>query len=317
MDFTERLVNLGRSFIKELKPNDIICAFIGGSVGRGEADEFSDLDLNYYVLEPNIESSSNVSFGDQIIQLHVHSLPDIKLVYQNPWEFRFLLEARSIHDPDQVLEDLKTQATLFIDSSEGRTLMSSQAKRIVMDRISWMDTCIEKREWISAGIAARSSVIDAAFYYSYFAKNSIAASHLMDNVRGLPQYNELKASVFISPIEVDKLLISIHEYRTYLRNRFGSNYALDAVQDELCRRKSKRHLLKQDLDNIFWQISSEALWSFLSISQGASFNKHFLESPQHIQIILKDLGYIPYSIEQLENMRTIAEGIIKEAEEVV
>lgn len=170
MNFTERFVHLAREFIDETNPNDLICSFAGGSVGRGEADEFSDLDLNYYVNESNIEISTNINFKEEIIQLHTHSLPDLNDIYQNPWDYRFLLEARCVRDPKLIFQELFVQSKLFFNSVEGRLLMSSQAKDVVRKRLNWLDKCILKEEWITAGLAARSSIIDAAFWLFIFYK---------------------------------------------------------------------------------------------------------------------------------------------------
>src|SRR5690554_1821801 len=99
MNNTEILIDLGLNYIHEFKPNNLVCAFAGGSVGRGEADEYSDLDLNYFVDGPNESESINVHYQDQTIQLHIHTFPNIDDIYQNPWNYRFLLEARSMYDP--------------------------------------------------------------------------------------------------------------------------------------------------------------------------------------------------------------------------
>ena len=99
-EHTRHFIDLGRTYIEAHREPGCLCAFAGGSAGRGDADECSDLDLNIYVEPPRESSSENVVFRNKILQVHVHAFPTQDQVEADPWGHRFLMESRVIWDPD-------------------------------------------------------------------------------------------------------------------------------------------------------------------------------------------------------------------------
>lgn len=65
-DRSIELINVVKNYVNELEL-PIKFAFVGGSVGRGDADQFSDIDLTIYSESPVKTESINVLYGGEII----------------------------------------------------------------------------------------------------------------------------------------------------------------------------------------------------------------------------------------------------------
>lgn len=111
--------------------------------------------------------------------------------------------------------------------------------------------------------------------------------------------------------DISKMLNRLYEYRTYLRGIYGPNFALEVIQDELAQRKANRSLKTKDLENLCWQVQSEAFWCFLSISPNQSFEEHYRILPENIQLSLKALGFTSYSIEELNQLKMLVGKIVE------
>ncbi|WP_066185546.1 nucleotidyltransferase domain-containing protein [Gracilibacillus timonensis] len=101
------LLQVAQDFIKD---KEVIGAYVGGSVGRGEADEYSDIDLTIFTNTETISKKIDVIYKDEIIQLeilHISELPHIVSVEASPWDFRFLDEVTIIKDEDGELNKIK------------------------------------------------------------------------------------------------------------------------------------------------------------------------------------------------------------------
>jgi hypothetical protein len=126
--YNDRLIAIGEEYIQDNMTDKLVCAFAGGSVGRREADEYSDLDLNFYIVtDTNIETSQNIIFKNTIIQLHSHRLPDIREIHENPWNYRFLQEAKCLYDPKDIFRNLRNESIVYFESNDGQKLMKNQA----------------------------------------------------------------------------------------------------------------------------------------------------------------------------------------------
>lgn len=250
--FNDQLILLAEEYTRENRTDSLVCAFVGGSVGRGEADEYSDLDLNFYFdsgsgsdsdSDSDIEASQNILFMNNIIQLHTHALPNIREIYENPLDYRFLQEARSVYDPKGILSGLLNDSMAYFRSSDGQNLMKKQAFEVIDQRLQWTDDSVKKGELLTASNAAKSSWTDSAFCYAYFMRGSVATGSLLREVEGLEQYQEYREIINNGRIlSVEGLLESLKIYRSYLRDHYPSNFSLELVQDELASRKAARHM---------------------------------------------------------------------------
>ncbi|MGZ9584481.1 hypothetical protein [Paenibacillus marinisediminis] len=316
MNYNEILLQLGADYLQDSMPADLVCAFAGGSVGRGEADEYSDLDLIYYVLESNRSDSTNIIYNNQAIQLDIHTMPQRSDIEQNPWDYRFMLEAKVIYDPAGKFEQLREEAISYLNSCEGRQLILKQASEVVQSRIQWLHHSIQDEQWITAGLAAHSAVIDAAFAYAYFTAGEVSTGGLLKCLSALDSLELLKQLVFLGcsqPSEIDRWLEALSMYSTHVRDQYGTNFALDSIQDSLVRRKVARFIQNGDWHNIHWQIAGEAFWCYLSIAkEGMTLEQHIQQLPASIQAAMNDLGFKPRSVEQLAQLESAAVSILKE-----
>jgi hypothetical protein len=235
MNHTEHLVEIGKLFTSGNNTENLLCATAGGSVGGGDADEYSDLDLNFYTLDGN-SYNENIPFEGKVIQLHSQPLPTLKQISENPWEYRFLKESRILYDPTQVFRELKTKSEQFFKSKEGKDLMRLQAEEIVQTRISWAAKCMEKEEWITAGIAARAAWVDAGFSYLFFTHDTISTGRLLPILRKLKMnkgLSDIVANVHSNDSEV--LLRALEKYRAYICKKYGMQFEVDPIQDDLIK----------------------------------------------------------------------------------
>lgn len=309
MDYNLFLTKLAEEFVAEGQTEDLIASFAGGSVGRNEADQYSDLDLNYYV-EGNREYSQNIEFYEHHIQLHVHQLPTIKDVHSSPWDYRFLQEAKIITDTNGVLKTLKSEAIDFFRSPEAITIMKNEAKETIDQRLSWLDACISDNSYISAGFAANAAWTDAAFAYIYFVHGEVATGKLLSYMRELPLFEEYRViSLAHKSNNPDKLLQSLKSYRSYLNKKNANSFELNPVQNKLIEAKTARNDEAGNIDEIAWEINAEAFWCYLASSNGKAVEEHLVELPLEIVQLMPTLGVVPYTKEQLGLLRHQVQAI--------
>lgn len=293
MKHTKHLVELGKKFISEHNTENLLCVTAGGSVGRGDADEYSDLDLHFYTLDgPSFDE--NVPFLGNVIQLHSEPLPTLNQIIENPWEFRFINESRILYDPIQVFSEIKTKAQQFFKSKEGHDLMRLQAEEIVKKRISWAVKSIEKEEWTAAGIAARSAWVDAGFYYLFFTQGTISTGSLLPVLRKIVMNNDLGDILFQPDKDHSKVLLrAMKRYRAYVRQNCGKQFDVDPIQDDVINRKIERYKKMHDFENINFHMFGEGFGCLLATNEPIESSITSLPSELREDIML--LGFRPYS----------------------
>lgn len=292
MNHTEHLVEIGKLFTSGNNTENLLCATAGGSVGRGDVDEYSDLDLNFYTLDGNSYNESNV------IQLHSRPLPTLKQISENPWEYRFIKESRILYDPTQVFIELKTKTQQFFKSKKGRDLMRIQAEGIVKKRISWAVESIEKGDWITAGIAARSAWVDAGFSYLFFNHGTLSTGSLLPVLRKLVMNNDLGDILFQSDLDNSEVLLrALKRYRAYICQSYGKQFEVDPIQDDLIKKKIERYKKMQDFENINFHLYGEVFGCLLSTNE--PIERHISNLPTELREDLMLLGFRPYSKEEI------------------
>ena len=319
MNFTSFYIDLARQYAQQQPVAQQVGAWAGGSVGRSEADRFSDLDLNVYTSnQEQPHYSANVLFQEHVIQLHVHPLPQMEQIIGSPWDFRFLEEARIVSDPSGLLQALIADASAYFQSPQGRDKMLSQAKAAIAEHQAWLQECLDAEEPLTASFAADAVWADAAQAYAYFVHGAMSTGGLLPIMRQLdlyPAYREIRFGA--GNIEPDKLLASLQAYRAYLRERSSDAdaFALQSVQDELAARKAARYRETGDPDNLAWQLYAEAFWCYLALADSKTFEQHVRELPEAMQAHLITLGFRTYSKEQMHTLLKQAEHLIALCEE--
>lgn len=293
MKHTKHQVELGKKFISEHTTDSLICVTAGGSVGRGDADEYSDLDLNFYSSSgPSFDE--NIMYKGNIIQLHSELVPTQEEIYKNPWESRFIIESSVLYDPTQGFSELKSKAINFFKSKEGRDLMKLQAEEIVKKRISWALKSIEKEELITAGIAAKAAWVDAGFSYLFFTYDTLSTGRLIPMLSSIKQNNETSHLLFQSDLDNSEVLLkALGRYRAYICQNYGKHFEVEPIQDDLIKRKSERYKKVQDFENINFHIYGEAFGCLLSMNE--PIERHITALPAKLREDLTLLGFRPYS----------------------
>ncbi|MCP3773021.1 hypothetical protein NLX71_06755 [Paenibacillus sp. MZ04-78.2] len=319
MNYTSFYVDLAQQYAHRQPISQQVGALAGGSVGRGEADRFSDLDLNVYTSnQEQPHYSANVLFQEHVIQLHVHPLPQMEQIIGSPWDFRFLEEARIVSDPSGLLQALITEASAYFQSPQGRERMLSQAKAAIAEHQAWLQESLDAQERITASFAADAVWGEAAMVYAYFVHGAMSTGGLLPIMRRLdlyPAYREIRFGA--GSIDPDKLLTSLQAYRAYLRKRSGDAdaFELQSVQDELTARKAARYKEAGDPDNLAWQLYAEAFWCYLALDDGQTLEQHVRELPEAMRAHLVTLGFQTYSEEQIHTLMKQAEHLIGLCEE--
>ena len=313
---TKHLLNIGSNFLDTYKIPGMVCAFAGGSVGRGEADDLSDLDLNVYLDRKEDSISRDLEFCREIVQLQIQEFPSDQEIRKGPWDYRYLLEARSVYDPEAQFEEFKTSALKFFQSDEGRKRMLEAANEVVESRKAWALECIDRNEPYSAGMAGMAAWSDAAFMNGYFAHGYINTARAVDYTRELEDV--FAALVEVWPLEVvddsSKIVQKIEgvkKYRLYLReqDRDKEHFVLSDQQDILLDRKAKRLILKKDYMSLTTMLYAEAYWMVLTISK-PSIEEGLDSLPGNLRSSLEELGIRKMSGIEVRELCRIADDIV-------
>lgn len=303
------------NFINESKLN-IICAYIGGSVGRGEADTYSDLDLSIYTDSYVSSNHLNLFYQNEIFQVDIinsNELPSKQNITQYPWDYRFLNEIVIVKDKDDILQDIKKFATHYFSSDKSKEKILKQVSNIAEERKRFALDCLEQNKKLSATHACMGAWSESALLYLFCKHNSVSTGSLIPQLQKVNSHiNRFKCvAPFSLEHEPNDVSTIIKNFRNYLRRQGYSNeFALSEVQDTLCENKIKRLLNKRDYLNLFWQMYGEALWLYFETSNGISFEKYFEELPITLQEDLSKIGFIPFNEENVKELCTLSDELL-------
>ncbi|KRG13633.1 hypothetical protein ACA29_08105 [Lederbergia galactosidilytica] len=179
------LLQVAREFIKD---KELICAYVGGSVGRGEADRYSDVDLTVFTETEIATKKADILYKGEIIQLetlHISELPNKEMIEVSPWEFRFLLEVTILKDEEGKLDKLIKWTTDYFHAENGRKKMIAQVSQIVRERITSASDCLKQQHYYSATIAAMGAWTEAGFLYLFCHDDSLANERMLPGIQRL------------------------------------------------------------------------------------------------------------------------------------
>lgn len=301
-------------YVASFFPNERFVS-IGGSIARGTADQYSDVDLTIY-NHLKVTDDQNVEYRDIIIQIHFSSLPRIRSVCKDPWANRFLSEIRVLRDKDNLLRNIHQEACTFLNSSSAQKKMIYTVQEIVQHRILAAKRFYQIGRFYSATNAAMGSWSEAAFLYLYLAEGSVSTSrlipcirkdqHLYHAFRTHGSICECQKGTDFSPM--------LHRLRTYLRaQKVEAPFDLDPLQEQLVEQKNKRYIQSGDCFNLQWQMYGEALWLFFCLDDSLPFEYYYGQLPSALQKGLRQIGFVPLekcgfdalcrlSIEMIEKM---------------
>lgn len=296
--WNDYLLEVARRYMQETKNAEIIGEAVGGSVGRGAADEFSDLDITMYVEGERPLYDKDIVFEGTIVQVQVMPLPSWEQIAQHPWNERFLLETVIIDDPSGKLTTLKECFVAYLSSKEGRQRLIDNVQAILNERKQWVNHSLQTGNIYSATQASMATWTDAAFFYIFAAHNTLATSQLLSLLENDSTLAKVKR-VWSLPQHISRenacMAIRILEkLRTYLREQHpGRQYnSLSLLQDMLDGQKAKRYLHMEAYTQLVWEFAGEAFWIFLEATQGMSLEEFVAALPGTLQKGMKLLGFI-------------------------
>ena len=286
------LLELGRAFLEAHPFADFVASTTGGSVARGEADQFSDLDINVYV-DGNQSYSANGEFRDEIIQFHIHPFPSLEAVRESAWGFRFLGEAGIVTDPTGRYEAFAGDALDWLDSEDGRSSSMAGALREVSERRSWATRCIEEGHWLAAGMASVATMVDAALLHRAFASSVMATGSALTSFAesaGVPQPGVPWEDVGLD--EAEELLEHMAHHRRWLsaRRSADADFVLDQAQDLLERRKADRFVRAGDARRLGEMLYEQTFW-VINTRAERPFEEHFSSLPMAVRSGLRRIGF--------------------------
>lgn len=322
---SEKLVNLGNKIVRELSISNTRYATVGGSVGRGDADSFSDLDLNIYTCTGSANDSMFVYEGE-VVQLFVtDQLPTEEQVKDNPWSFRFILETVPVYDPSGEFHVFKNWAKTYFSSIDGRIKLAKEAIDVVNIRKKWAIDSLNQGNNYSAKLAAGSAWADAAFMYLFFVQDALSTGSLISLMKNVKSnYDEY---IRILPFSLDLLrngtggiLRIVERHREFLRLKYPLSsqcFSLSPLQDILIHRKAQRLYHAQQYENMLWQLSGEVFMLFLEFSEGISFEEYFNALPSTLQDDLLSIGFISLDDEQVLKICKLSDELVDIASQFI
>ena len=287
------LVEVGRAYLDAHSPPGFVASTTGGSVARGEADQYSDLDLNIFVDGAQNDHSANREFGGEIIQIHVHPLPSVTAVRQSAWGYRFLREAGIVRDPTGRYESFARQALAWLDSPAGLGATRAGALSDVAERRQWAERTIAQGDLLGAGMASIAAVTDAAMLHRFCMSGAVSTGIPISSVcesGSLPEVDVPWRHLGLD--ETEKLVQGLAAYRRHLAQASdqGEDFILDDVQDRMTTQKATRLVSRGDSVRLGETLYHETFWTV--ISRGVRpLEEHIGGLPSDIAAVLRRIGF--------------------------
>lgn len=315
-DFTDFFVSLAREFLDEWPLTSLVCAYVGGSVGRGEADAYSDLDLHIFVEGEGDPSCENRLFKGHVIQLQVQSAPTDEEVYENPWAWRFLKEAKVVLDPGDRFTSWMNDMCAYMDSPAGKAKMFAQAKAEVDSFHEEAQAALMEGFPYSAYLAAWAGWIGALQMSAVFQGHSLSDAQLYQLVQKARRSDGMGGffqKTYLSNQDVQDALMLFTDYRAHLRSiNEGIEFALATENDWLVKRKVQRLQERNQLDMAGFLLFSEAIWLYHSVDSDEWLENHWVDLPAKLSLSLPKLGFFQADEQLLSDLRYASAEIIAE-----
>jgi len=305
------LIENAKKYVQEEMPYCTYACLIG-SVARGEADDFSDIDLICFTGRETYLGKHDVSYKDEIIQIDVKSIlefPSKELFSYNPWHYRYLVESVIIKDTNGELSKLQGWSKSYFASIQGQKDVIRDVTTIVEGRKDYAIKQMNIGKDFAATHAAIGAWTEAALLYQFLNENRVSIGSLMPTLRKLDFFPKIVDLLPLGPVEeidIKEASNTMTTLRLYLKNAgFAHLPSISDLQDEIWHKKADRLMLEGDLYNYLWLSYSEAFLLLLETSQDEDFESYFKQLPTALQRQLEDLGLVsllPEDIHQILDM---------------
>lgn len=311
---SKTLRDLAIRFIHFLS-DDLAYATIGGSVARGTADLYSDIDITLYTHNPSL-TSANILFENEYIQIEVKSveqLPDMQAVLEDPWENRYIREAAIIFDHDHRFIKEKRKIDLYFQRRECKEKMIRTVSALAEARLNKARDFARDGKNYSAMIAAKGAWAEAALLYQFVNYGLLSTNTVISTIeRDFRDTDQLK-KIFSYPslLNMNELAGVMRLVRRELREKGKRfSFGLSTLQDDLTTRKSDRLLKAGDYFNLLWQTYGEALWLYFETAEGLSFEEYREELSEKGKKGMERLGFSPVKDNEIEELETMTRQLL-------
>ncbi|WP_195576488.1 nucleotidyltransferase domain-containing protein [Paenibacillus sp. 1001270B_150601_E10] len=312
---SENLIRTAAAWIKDCQePSSYAC--IGGSVARGDADLYSDVDLTLYGTK-RTGHDQNFIYKGEYIQLEeclLEELPTKEAIARQPWAHRFWNECYILQDEDHTLCELQSFCRDYVGSEGGRQRMLEEVTRIAHQRLADGMASWKAGNGESAAIACFGAWAEAAYLYMWLAKGSLATGELIPLLRETIDLDSILMLFFTCPTQHDvwhKPVSTVKALRAYLISQ-GTEFpfGLSDLQNQLIERKAARYMQYKDWQNISYQLYAEALWLYFETSNGVSFEDYKSNLPSFLQREMEGLGFVNLSQEGCSKLQQSTEELL-------
>lgn len=321
--WTEYYKDRALRYVQEYWGDKILCAGVGGSVGRGTSDEYSDIDVVIYVDNENSCDHFNAVYTGEILQVDITTLPAMATVEEHPWEHRFLLETEPIFDPTGILTRLKAAFTDYIHTPKGRQRIFQEQQQRVRTFKQWAYEALQGNQQYAATNAAMATCIDAAFSYAFMERGQLSTSSLLAFLDEQGFMEQLRDAwtlpEMITHEHCLKAVRILENYRANIRERTSetSGFMLSTLQDLLAGKKARRYMQEKKYEQLLWDLNGEAFWISLEASNGLSFDEYYAALPTALQTDLQQLGFLPADLQRVEKLCLLSDMLMQRAKSLV
>ncbi|MFS0558735.1 nucleotidyltransferase domain-containing protein [Brevibacillus sp. 179-C9.3 HS] len=314
--FTDFFVILARDFLNERPLPNLVCAYAGGSVGRGEADAYSDLDLHVFVEGETDLYSENLQFRGHLIQLQVQTAPVDEEVYENPWAWRYLKEAKVVLDPKDRYIPWMNDMCAYFDSTAGKAKILAQAKAGVDTFYEEASSALSEGFPYSAYLAAWAGWIETLQMTAFFQGHSLSDTHLYQLVHKAGRWDESKRffqETYRNERALQDALSVLADYRAHLRLvKESISFALAPENDLLLEKKLQRLQEREQLDMAGFLLFSDAIWLYHSVDADEWLENHWAKLPSRLHLRLKKFGFFQADEQLISRLRHTSAELITE-----
>lgn len=315
------LIEIAKKYVQEEMAYCTYACLIG-SVARGEADDFSDVDLICFTGRETYLGKHDVSYKGEIIQVDVKSIlefPSKELFAYNPWHYRYLVESVIIKDTNGELSKLQGWSKSYFTSIQGQKDVIRDVTTIVEGRKDYALKQMNIGKDFAATHAAIGAFTEAALLYQFLYENRVSTSTLMPTLRKLdiiPNIVELLPIRPVEELDIKEVSNTMTTLRLYLKEAgFSHLSSISDLQDEIWHRKADRLVLEGDLYNYLWQSYSEAFLLLLVTSQDEDFESYFKQLPITLQNQLEDIGLVSLLPEDIHQILDIGDQMMEYAKD--
>lgn len=315
MTRSDDLWELGRRCLGQLEIPNPQYAYVGGSVGRGEADDYSDIDITVCVDHSDACEEVTLTYEGEFVQVEFAAPIAPTAVRQRPLDHRFLLESRGLYDPRGQFRTALTEVRNCLTSVSGRTRMFRQWHDLVQRRLQWTSQGFSSGFTYDATVAAGAAWADAAFMAMFFDTGSLSTDRLIPWIKAhgdwLPAIVDLSPWLRVSDSDVPSMLRTVEQFRGFVRTHAETRagFVVSQLQDTLMGNKARRLLLGGEVPSLAWQLAGEAFWIYLTSSHGVPLDTYLAGLPRDLTRDLEKVGMVALDACSVRELCRIADDM--------